>query len=730
MWSWTFSYLGQDITLLLQNRLLEFYVEGVKASVRALRSRSKDALATCLQDSDPGVIFVIGQKLLTLGRQGLVEQATITIAQLMHSGAPGIKMAALEAIESLCRQPLRWRLKWQQDLGSALIAVARSECKKETASVADRAIMAYLNIWAQLAPGNGGAFAEHLLALLRLICRHSERLHSGVFQALVKHTQRCVGTMANPERLKALPLLVRILESPAPGHAGWILPLIARILERYNSRTDHIFTKGFLPRFALVLPGLPVSQTEQVVTIARGIFACPATTVGRAIAADIPAMLVLYLGEQVEQQRGTMSHIVESILLHLGMAGRVYLEKNSLLRYGPSLAFQVVEVDSSSVEEEEEDSIEFLERNYPLMVARAESGTADFGLLECELLEFNVERMEDLLVEGACAELEACFADASSREDRIRGLEGVMGCCEADPVIGRRLYRKGVLKAVLSVLGSEEANTDFGLVCASVFALDAILGCAGQNAVAECAYTRRFLPVSMELMKVAQMPEDPSVFPPLLAALCRIMRSDIEDPELPGGALLDGLVVPLGHGSPAASILARQSAGDLAVGDAGLRGRCIHGWVVDFVKAMLAAEKYRQHSLTMFTAMASGGVEMVRLVLGSGLARAVVAELGNSQLCQEELGTILTGLCYMTRAEVADAESIQGLCEMELEAHVLLALKRGQHIETVLCIVHNVLAHTSGPGMHFRSDELQQELERISLERQLAPHALATGQEE
>lgn len=703
-------------------------MEGVKASARALRPSSEDVPAAWLQGSAPGVISVIGQKLLKLRKQGLVEQAAITIAQLMRSGAPEIKLAALEVVESLCRQPTGWRLRFRQDLGCALIAIARSDCRKGTASVANRAMMVYLNIQAQLAPSNCNAFTENLLALLRLMCLHSDKLQGGIFQALVKHIQRCVGAMANSGRLKVFPVLMCTLKSSVLGNAEWILPLIARILDKFASKTDRIFTKGFLSGFTSVLPRLPVSHTEHVVTIARSIFACPGATVGRAIAADIPAMLVLYLGEQVEQQKGTMGHIVESTLLHLGLAGRVYLEKNSLLRYGPNSAFQVVEVESSAVEEE--DPIEFLERNYPLMVARVESVAADFGSLECGLLEFNVEKMEGLLVAGVCAELEGCFAGASSREDRIRGLEGIIGCCEADPVIGRSLYRMGVFKAILSVLGSEETGADFGLVCACVFAFDAVLGCAGQNAVAECAYAKRFLPVSVELMKVAQTPESHLIFPPLLSALCRIASSDMMDLEMPAGTLLDGLLVLLGHSSPTTSIPGRQGTGKLAVGDAGLPGRCIDGRVMDFIRVMLATEKYRERGLTLFITMASGGMEIVQLALDSGLAQAVVAELGSSQLSPEEQGSILTGLCYMTRAEVAGAESIQSLCEMELEAHVLSALKRGQHIEAVLCIVHNVLFHMPASSMHFRSDELQQELGRISLERQPASHVLAAYQVE
>lgn len=122
--------------------------------------------------------------------------------------------------------------------------------------------------------------------------------------------------------------------------------------------------------------------------------------------------------------------------------------------------------------------------------------------------------------------------------------------------------------------------------------------------------------------------------------------------------------------------------------------------------------------------MASGGMGLVQLVFESGLAQVVLAELYSRQLSWAELRVLLVGLSHLTYGEVATAERLLLLCEMDLEAGLVAVLRQGQHHELVLCIIHNMLSRVSPCNQYFRSNALVKQLRFISSQFPLAQDIL------
>lgn len=719
-----FIFLGRDIAPLLQTQLLARYVIGVMAGASESGFPAAEGVAVaCLQSSAPGVIGIVCQKLLALPKQHLVEQGATALSGLLSCPAHEIKMAALEALERLSQRQFAWHWEFRHKLSSALIGMAASDTTMERKPGVERAIVVYLRMLARWKSADCRVFAANLPSLLYVASRGSRTLQGKIFTAIGSYTQQCTEAVAELEKHKILLNLMGILLHSVSRNAGRVLPLVTSILQKYTVKTDHIFTRAFLKKFTSVLVQLPASHAGHVVAIARAIFDCPRATIERALAANVPAGLVQYLGEHIQEQAEFMDYMAAKARQNAIEAGADCSTKRSLLPC--SLGTVAPTGMANALPASDGDILPGLEREFALLVERAQPQATHFGFLECDLVEFNLGRLEEQLLVKLDYELKFCLTHPSSKEARMSGLEGVMTLCQIAPEFGRRLYEREVLAVILQTLGSEAANADADMVCACVSAFDAVMSSVGREAIAASPYTKLFFPFALGLMEVAQTPESHLIFLPLLSVIRQIVSAETGRLEMPVEALLDGLLVLMDHGNPAVSMLALWCAGRMAAGEARLLGRCINARAMDVIKAMLGTGKYREHGLAMFAGAASGDAEKARLVLDSGLLQAVLVELGCSRLDLVEMRFLLTGLCYMTRAEVASVEGLLLFCEMGLEALVVAALKRGQHLGLVLYIIYNVLLRMPPHSRCFKSSELTEGLKRVAPQYSLARSILA-----
>lgn len=690
----------QDIAPLLQTGLLECYRDSLMARAKAMRCIiNKNELMTSLLSSAPGVIASVYQKLFVLENQGLLEQAIIVLSRLLSCLDPDIRTAALKAVGGLYRRPVEWSLELQCKLGPALVAVALSDCQMGDQPWVEQVVLLYFYMHARWTPDGCTMFTASLSPLLHVASRGPRKLQEMIFAGASNYTRQCTEMITDMERPKVLLMLMKALNGSVSRTAEWVLPFIACMLGKCAVKTDHIVDQSFLVKFAVVLLQLPVSHAEHVVAIVRAIFDCPRATIERALAARIPVVLVQYFGEQVQEQEEIMGHVASKILLHLPETGRVYLEKNFLLSYALTATLQVEETRVLSASDD--GFIEGLETSLELIGAKVESLTNSFGAAEYARLEVGLGELEDRLLVGTCAELELCIRHPSSKEARIRGLEGVRGLCELGPEIGGKLYERGLLAAILQPFGPDAACTDVAAGCARVCAFDAIAGCVGREAIFRGPYSRQFLLFSLSLLETAG---SHLVLVPLLANICRIVGSEAGRRSMPAEALFKGLWGLLGHSDPTVRMLALWCAGNIAALEMRLFGRCITAESLQVVKAMLMEDEFRKHGLTLFAAMASEDTEKIQLVLDSGLVQMVLAELTGSRLGLDGLRIILIGLGRLTRGDVATPERLRLLCEMGLESCALSVLRAGRHLGLVLCVINNMLAHAP-TYEHFKSDE-------------------------